>query len=648
MLDDRDRPADGREDLEAALVLHYSRLVRIAYVALPPEGDRHGRVLAAHAIVQRTLPGTGWLSGRLGSRLGGRLGAERPNLLRRRTLRPVESDSYAVLRTAVVRSVLRGNRWLRATRQPHVWGLRLFPLGGGSEEMQVDAALRGLSTTARMAYVLLGLEDLDADATAALLSSAGARGIPAALYAAERLLAEHPADVLQSSEFDPCTLRTRPTDLSRRRRRVRGVASAGAAVVAVGVAAVIGFSSSDSHALTGGEAGAQAPIRIAADAWKTSARIDFGTWPARGDDTTAANAVPQALEAWTEKHPDAFHLGPGASDTPPVLPVHILWTGHLDGATVVLLYDTTRLARYTVPDHPTAADAVRLDLVRADDSDLTTAGAVVLRSTADGDRWLVAPWIEAASMRDLRTPDATVQPMLVTDGVTPAVTRPAVDTCASWPVLQLQASPMVAEHYSFLLADLGGVTGAHLTYTPPPKAGPAQPPREGTAADALAVEARAVCGLASLPDRDVKQVNTWAFAQQTLPQNQGIATWVCLRADDWSGTGSATGEFLPPAARTPISVTGTEDGGKSCSRFDQDVVTQTRWRAPDGRTFLLMAGSRHVVKLGAADASGAVRQTTNAPDHTAAVVVGNGDGVPATTSAAGILDTGQTVLSLRS
>ncbi|MFD0638760.1 hypothetical protein ACFQ9X_51545 [Catenulispora yoronensis] len=38
MLDDRDRPSDGREDLEAALVLHYSRLVRIAYLALPPEG----------------------------------------------------------------------------------------------------------------------------------------------------------------------------------------------------------------------------------------------------------------------------------------------------------------------------------------------------------------------------------------------------------------------------------------------------------------------------------------------------------------------------------------------------------------------------------------------------------------------------------
>ncbi|NUR25036.1 MAG: hypothetical protein HOV83_04165, partial [Catenulispora sp.] len=207
MLDDRDRPSDGREDLEAALVLHYSRLVRIAYLALPPEGDRHGRVLAAHAIVQRTLPA--------------------------RLRRTTHEDSYATLRAAVVRSVLRGPRWLRLVRlwQPYVWGLRFFPLGGGSEEMQVDAALRGLSTTARMAYVLLGLEELDVDETALLLTRAGASGIPVALAHAERLLREHPAEVLKSSEFDPCTLRTRPTDLSRRRRRVRGVAGGCAAAL---------------------------------------------------------------------------------------------------------------------------------------------------------------------------------------------------------------------------------------------------------------------------------------------------------------------------------------------------------------------------------------------------------------------------------
>ncbi|GAA1969061.1 hypothetical protein [Catenulispora subtropica] len=634
MLDDRDRPSDGREDLEAALVLHYSRLVRIAYLALPPEGDRHGRVLAAHAIVQRALPGGGgwWLDPR------------------GRRLRKAGGDSYAVLRAVVVRSVLRGSRRSRVLYQPYVWGLRLFPLGGGSEEMQMDAALRELTTTARMAYVLLALEGLPADEIRALLTRAGASGVPAALASAERLSAEHLAEVLKSSEFDPCTLRTRPTDLSRRRLRVRAATGATAAALTLGVAAVVGFSGSGPDGAAGGTAGtadaaAQASVRVAADAWRESARIDFGVWPARGDDAESGTKVGQALEAWTVPHSDVFRLGPGASEAPPVSPVHVLWNGHVDGAAVVLLYDTTRLARYTVPDHPTADDPVRLDVVRADDSDVTTAGAVVLRSTAAGDRWLVAPWVDTVAVRDVKAPDVLAKSMAFPDGVTGVVPRPVVSTCGSWPVLQMQSSPQIAEHHTFLLADLGGVTGTHLTYTPPPKAGPALAPREGTGPDALVAESRVVCGLGSLQGRDVKQINTWSFAQQTLPANQGVATWVCLRADDWTGVGTSTGEFLPPAARVPATVTGTEEDGKSCTRFDQNVVAQTRWRGPDGRTYLLVAGSRHVVKLGVADASGAVRTTVPAPDHTAATPMSEAAAMAAGSAGAavGILDTGATV-----
>lgn len=43
-------------EAEAALVRHYRRLVRLAYLALPADRDRHSRVLAAHAAVQRALP----------------------------------------------------------------------------------------------------------------------------------------------------------------------------------------------------------------------------------------------------------------------------------------------------------------------------------------------------------------------------------------------------------------------------------------------------------------------------------------------------------------------------------------------------------------------------------------------------------------
>ncbi|MEZ0112217.1 hypothetical protein ABH920_006236 [Catenulispora sp. EB89] len=635
MLDDRDRPAGGREDLEAALVLHYSRLVRIAYLALPPEGDRHGRVLAAHAIAQRSLSGRG--AGPAGP--AGLLGL--PGRWLRRSSGPADGDSYATLRQAVVNAVLRRTWWPRSLHQPYVWGLRLFPLGGGSQELEVDAALRGLSVTARMAYVLLALEDLGADEVAGLLSGAGVRGVPAAMETAQRLLAEHPADVLESSEFDPCTLRTRPADVSRRRRQARGAALAGAAALALVLAVVIGVSGSGS---TGADAAADAasagpahaPIQVDDSAWQQSPRLDFGVWPARGDGTSSA-AVGPALDAWTTQHPDVLKLGPGAAAGPPLQPVHVLWNGQLDGATVVLLFDSTRLARYTLPDAPTADDPVRLDVVRADDSDLTSAGAVVLRSTDAGDRWLVAPWVDGVSVRDLRTPAVAASPATISDGVTDALPRPPASGCGSWPALQLHASATVGGQ-TFALTDLGGVTGTHLLYTAPPKGDPTQTPREVATPDTYGAESRVACDLPALQGQDVKQIDTWVFAQQPLPESQGLASWVCLRADQWSGSGSAASEFLPPSAQAPATVTGTEANGRTCSALGQNVVAQARWRAPDGKVYLLVAGTRHVVKVAVADAAGNVRQTVAAPEHTAAVVL---TGAAATTgSGLGILDAG--------
>ncbi|KAF4410553.1 hypothetical protein GCU69_03230, partial [Streptomyces lycii] len=48
--------AVGPELAEAALVEHYPRLVRLAYLILPSGPDRSRRVLAAHAVTQRALP----------------------------------------------------------------------------------------------------------------------------------------------------------------------------------------------------------------------------------------------------------------------------------------------------------------------------------------------------------------------------------------------------------------------------------------------------------------------------------------------------------------------------------------------------------------------------------------------------------------
>ncbi|NEA06567.1 hypothetical protein G3I28_45930, partial [Streptomyces sp. SID10116] len=52
----RPTPVVDVEQAEAALVEHYPRLVRLAYLVLPPSLGRNRRVLTAHALTQRALP----------------------------------------------------------------------------------------------------------------------------------------------------------------------------------------------------------------------------------------------------------------------------------------------------------------------------------------------------------------------------------------------------------------------------------------------------------------------------------------------------------------------------------------------------------------------------------------------------------------
>jgi hypothetical protein len=409
-------------------------------------------------------------------------------------------------------------------------------------------------------------------------------------------------------------------------------------------AVVIGLSGSGSSRADGAaaaDAAARTPMHVDAVAWQQSPRLDFGVWPSRGDDDASSSAaVQQALSAWLTQHPGVVRLGPGTAAGPPLQPVHTLWSGHLDGATVVLLFDSTRLARYTLPDAPTPADPVRLDVVRADGADMTSAGAVVLRSTDAGDRWLVAPWVDAAGVRDLRTPAAPATPTSVSDGVTAVVPAPPASGCGTWPALQLHAAPAVGGQ-AFTVTNLGGVTGTHLLYTAPPKADPTQTAREVITADAYGAESRVVCGLSPLQGQGVKQVDTWIFAQQALPQSQGLASWVCVRADQWTGSGMATSEFLPPPAQAAATVTGSEADGKTCSPLGPNIVAQARWQAPDGKVYLLVGGTRHVVKVAVEDGAGTVRQTVAAPEHTAAVVLTGA--AAATGSGVGVLDSGAQV-----
>ena len=155
------------ECAEAALVEHYPRLVRLAYLVLPPGLGRTRRVLTAHSLVQRALPrGRGQGSPVIPAQSRGRDG----------------DPGYAYVRLRVVRGALEAElplwRRVRPGRLglvplPQVWGLKLFPRSGGAEELALEQRLSALGGPARAAYALRGLERLPDGDVRGLLTAAG-------------------------------------------------------------------------------------------------------------------------------------------------------------------------------------------------------------------------------------------------------------------------------------------------------------------------------------------------------------------------------------------------------------------------------------------------------------------------------------------
>ncbi|MGW4628248.1 hypothetical protein ACWEMU_19350, partial [Streptomyces rubiginosohelvolus] len=246
-----DVPSDrtGVRQAEAALVEHYPRLVRLAYVVLPPGLGRHRRVLTAHAVVQRALPAA-----------GSKASSPRVPAQARRTGAPASTEgasadrvpshpAYGWVRLRVLRAALaheRRPRWwpgrlpapaaLRPAL-PVVWGLRLFPRAGGVDELALDRALSAVDGPVRAAFALQLLEGLDESGVRELLAEAAVADPAGAVRRAARLGRPDRAGaqaMLRSGEFDPCTVQTRPSDLLRRRHRVRAVAVAAALCVVAG------------------------------------------------------------------------------------------------------------------------------------------------------------------------------------------------------------------------------------------------------------------------------------------------------------------------------------------------------------------------------------------------------------------------------
>ncbi|GAA1890929.1 hypothetical protein GCM10009837_11330 [Streptomyces durmitorensis] len=579
------------EQAEAALVEHYPRLVRLAYLILPPSLGRNRRVLTAHALTQRALP---------------------------RSRRPDDAEDipvqrsgdgrggdpgYAYVRLRVVRTALdaglplRRKAWPKRAQLPpllpQVWGLRLFPRSGGADELALDQRLSALSGAARAAYVLRGLERLPDGDVRKVLDAAGVDEPAAALAEADGVEAAY--DLLKSPEFDPCSLQARPTDLMRRRQHMKAAGVALAAALVCG--ALLGLPGDG-----WGPDGAAAPpyaknpagqaaldpgqlTKVAAGAWKRSARADFSVWPARGALTGDEALLRRALAVWARPGESVqVSATPGTAAGAPPGPAQLLFAGEVDAARVVLLYDGLRIVRYAEPKDGTSGAA--LDFARVDGATSTEAGAVVLNRVDGNVRYLTAPWVGGVGVRDLLKPGASATPLERDgEGVTGPFASPAqASKCTSWNALQLRDDTGTNR----LSTDLGELVPAHLT------AGRPQAPREASAVDWSST----ACSLAAARSNGVRSVNSWQYARQALPEANGSAAWLCTRADTWRGEGGrALAQFQASGA---AAVAAKAEDSAACGAREPSVLAGVRWKSRGGNWYLLGAGSRDVVSVKAA------------------------------------------------
>ncbi len=591
------------DDAEAALVEHYGRLVRIAYVTLPPSAGRHRRVLLAHRMVQRALP------------RGRRVPAPDPA--------GSGNAAYALVREAAVRGAVAFGRrrsgwrrlahavWTAAPLPPRVWGLRVFPRVGGVAELALDRTLAGLDAPARAAVALRGIERLSEEQAAALLERCGVVAPRRAVRRAAEAVRAADVRLLGSPDFDPCVLHARPSDLMRRRQHAR--AGAAAAVVVVLAIAVLGEPGAGDGSAAAGPSAAQrvaldqaldpaSVLRGGASSWQRAGQLDFAAWPARGDRIHDAALLGRALAAWGRQGSGVrVTASAGTVRTPPIAPPRLLFAGNVDDAAVVLFYDGVRLVRYAEAldgDGPAA-----LDFARADTASGSSAAAVVLDRSDGNVRYLTAPWVGGVALRDLLTPDAAAEPVhRAADGVTgpmpsavrdPGCGAPAAQLPASgWSAVVLAPRAAVPGVRPLLLTDLGDLTPVHLTYA----AGAGARQAEATGPQALAAWAHAACRLAALRGTGVRAAGTWHFADQPLPDGGGTAQWLCTRADLWSGGDNVLVQFLPPgsAANAPAAVSAAARSTAACGPIDPAVLSGVLWKSPARRWYLLAAGSPEV------------------------------------------------------
>ncbi|MFC8866084.1 hypothetical protein ACFUAC_00115 [Streptomyces sp. NPDC057148] len=624
-------PVVDVEQAEAALVEHYPRLARLAYLVLPPGLGRGRRVLSAHSLTQRALP---------------RNRTTAPVIPAQSTGREVD-PGYALVRLRVVRGALEAagplkrRAWPKRSQLPpllpQVRGLKLFPRSGGADELSLDQRLSALSAPGRAAYVLRGLEQLPDPDVRQLLEAAGVADADAALREADEVPAQY--TLLTSSEYDPCSLQARPTDLMRRRQHTRAALVAGAALVVCGT--LLGMpgdgwgpdgAAAPSYAQNPAAEAALDPAELtkaAPAAWETSARTDFSVWPARGDLTGDEELLRRALAVWARPGESVgVSATPGTPTGGPSGPPQLLYAGTVDNARVVILHDGLRLARYAEPKDGTAGAA--LDFARTDGAGRAEATAVVL-GRADGNvRYLTAPWVTKAAVRDLADPDSDARALTLTDGVTSPLASPVQQqsgACTSWNVLELTDGSDTR-----LATDLGELVPARLTTG-----------RPGAAKDVSGAGARAdwapyACSLGAVRGQGVRSVNAWQFAAQPLPDASGSGDWVCTRAETWRGEGAGVlAQFRTPGGAQGAVAAKAQDV-PACGERDPHVLAGVLWKSEGGHWYLLAAGDRDTRSV---EATGGISDSAEGNLLTAKGEQG------AQAELKGTLDSGRTISGLR-
>ncbi|MGW7421856.1 hypothetical protein ACWGJB_17630 [Streptomyces sp. NPDC054813] len=582
-------PAVDVEQAEAALVEHYPRLVRLAYLVLPPGLARGRRVLTAHSLVQRALP-----RGR----------KQAPVIPAQSTGRDTD-PGYALVRLEVVRTALEAGLPLRLTAWPkraqlppllpQVWGLRLFPRSGGADELALDQRLATLSGPARAAYALRGLEQLPDGEVRKVLRAAGVEHPDDALAEANGVPAEYP--LLDSAEFDPCSLQARPTDLMRRRQHTKAALAAAAALAVCGALVALpggGWGADGAAApVYAQNPAAQAALdpaqltKAPSTAWKTAARTDFSAWPARGALTGDTALLRRALAVWARPGETVrVSATPGTQTGGPAGPPQLLYAGVVDSARVVIFYDGLRIARYAEPKDGTQGAA--LDFARVDGATGVEAEAMVLGRSDGNVRYLTAPWVTKAAERDLVKPTAGAMDLGLTDGVTGPLASSALQqgACTSWNVLQLTDPQGV-----HLSTDLGELVPARLT------AGRPGYTDEASGAKALRDWAPFACSLSAERSTGVRSVNAWAFAEQPLPEASGAGAWACTRAETWRGDGTMSlAQFRTPGSQYgAVAAKGSDV--TACGPRDPHVLAGVLWKSGAGQWYLLAAGSSDTASI---------------------------------------------------